>query len=129
MSAVYPSFVDKVLAGDIGDLATVTLKAQLLGAYLYDASHSVLADLDHTIASPVTVAVDHIADGAVYLSPATVGSVAAGAHVIALALYVDDGATRPLAAYQDRRADRVLIDLTGNGGDIALSWPDYAFRL
>lgn len=128
MSLTYPSIVDRFLSGDF-DVATAVFKVQLLGAYVVDEAHSVRADLTHTIGSAATATYDHHSAGAVYLDALTVPSVASGSTVLAVGLYIDDGATKPLVSYMDRRADRVLIELATNGGNVDVSWPGAAFTL
>lgn len=124
-SALYPSFKELLLGGDI-DLANDTIKAALVdtGTYTYSSAHDFYNDISGVVGTPGTLASKTITGG-VFDAADQVYSSVSGASVEAVVLYKDTGntATSPLIAYIDG------ISVTPNGGNITVQWDSGASKI
>jgi hypothetical protein len=121
---VYPLAVDAFLRGEINMLAD-TVKGQLLGAYTYNPAHADTSDLTGLIGPPVTITVDRVEQGTVWLTDPLEFTAPAGPNVTAMVAYIDGG---PLLAHIDRRADTVPFSIVPTGGTVTLTF-DRLFKL
>lgn len=130
MNHVYPLAVDAFLRGDI-DVETATLLAELLDGYTYSDTHEFLDDVSGRFATPQSVTVTGVSDGAVDVDDITFPSVPAGDTITTLVLYVDtgvDSTSRLLVAF-DRRGDTTAVSMPTNDGDVTFSFPRGCFKL
>ncbi len=124
-SALYPSFKELLLGGDI-DLASDTIKAALVdtGTYTYSSAHDFYNDISGVVGTPGTLASKTITAG-VFDAADQVYSAVSGNSVEAVVIYKDTGntATSPLIAYIDG------ISVTPNGGNITVQWDSGSNRI
>jgi hypothetical protein len=125
-SALYPSFKELLLKGDI-DLENDTIKAALIDSadYTYSSAHDFYNDVSAgTVGTPGTLASKTVASGVFDAADLTISSVT-GDPCEAVIIYKDTGnaATSPLIAYIDG------ITVTPNGGNITIQWDSGASKI
>lgn len=124
-SALYPSFKELLLGGDIA-LDSDTIKAAIVdtGTYTYSSAHDFYNDVSGVVGTPQTLASKSITSGVFDAADVTYTAVS-GNSVEAVVLYKDTGntATSPLIAYIDG------ISVTPNGGNITVQWDNGANKI
>jgi hypothetical protein len=127
MRVIYPTGKEALLRGQI-DLMTDTIKAQLVGAYTYDAADVTTGDLAGLVGSPVIVAVSSVTNG-IALCADVVYNNLSGADVTGIVFYQDlTPDPGVLISFVDQRADTVPIHVVPNGGDVTFSF-DFMIKI
>lgn len=129
-NALYPSFKESLLSGDI-DLTSVDVKVILVDSadYSYSSAHNFLDDVagGAIVATSGNLASKTVTGGAFDAADVVFSNVS-GDQSEALILYVDTGssATSNLIAYIDTATG---LAITPNGADITVVWGTNIFAL
>lgn len=128
-NAVQPSALAAFLSGAV-DVTTDVVKVQLVNTnYSYSSAHDFLDDVPASarFETAATLAGKTVTGGSFAASAVQWVEPAAGTDIAGMVVYADLGgsdATRRYLAYINRKADTMPFEVTTDGGDIVVTWPN-----